>query len=280
MANVAAEHRRKAEHLLALHQGPLLLLPNAWDALSAKLFERAGFSAIATTSAGVAWSLGFADGEHIPWGDMLGVIERVVNAVRVPVTADIEGGFSSTTTDLVCRIEEVIGAGACGVNLEDGLDHGARLRSSEEACERIDAVRRAATALGLPLVINARTDLHLRAGNDPVVLEETVARCRAYLAAGADCVYPIGLSDLALIGRLVSQVSAPVNIVGRRGTPSIQQLQAAGVARVSTATTPAVFMAGVLEEAMTKLIQSGSFDHFTSTYDYARLQKLFADDRR
>jgi 2-methylisocitrate lyase-like PEP mutase family enzyme len=276
MMSVTAEHRRKAEQLLALHRGPLLLLPNAWDALSAKIFEEAGFRALATTSAGVAWALGFADGENVSWHEMLGVVERIVDAVRLPVTADIEGGFSSTTPDLIYRIEELIGVGACGINLEDGLDHGARLRSVDDACERIDAVRRAATKLGLPLVINARTDLHLRAGNDPTVLEETVARCRAYLAAGADCVYPIGLSDLTLIERLVSQVPAPINIIGRRGAPSIAELQAIGVARVSTAVTPALFMAGALEEAMKKLIQSGSFEHFASTFDYARLQKLFA----
>jgi 2-methylisocitrate lyase-like PEP mutase family enzyme len=275
MMSVTAEHRRKAEQLLALHRGPLLLLPNAWDALSAKVFEEAGFKAVATTSAGVAWSLGFADGEHASWHEMLGIIERVVDAVRVPVTADIEGGFSSTTPDLIYRIEELIGVGACGINLEDGLDHGARLRSVDEACERIDAVRRAATKLGLPLVINARTDVHLRTGNDPAGVEETLKRCRAYLAAGADCVYPIGLSDLSLISRLVSELRAPVNVFGRRGSPSIADLQAAGVARVSTGTTPAMFVAGALEEAMKKLIQSGSFDHFTSTFDYARLQKLF-----
>jgi 2-methylisocitrate lyase-like PEP mutase family enzyme len=275
MTSVSADHRRKAEQLLSLHRGPLLLLPNAWDGLSAKVFEDIGFNAIATTSAGVAWSLGFADGEHVGWHDMLRVIEYVVDAVRLPVSADIEGGFSSTTPDLIHRIEELIGVGACGINLEDGLDHGARLRSVDEACERIDCVRRTATKLGLPLVINARTDLHLRAGNDPASLDESLARCRAYLAAGADCVYPIGLSDLELITRLVKELKAPVNVHGRRGAPSLADLQAAGVARVSTATTPAVFMAGALEEAMKKLIQTGSFEHFTSTFDYARLQKLF-----
>jgi 2-methylisocitrate lyase-like PEP mutase family enzyme len=272
---VTADQRRKAEQLLALHRGPLLLLPNAWDALSAKVFEEVGFNAIATTSAGVAWSLGYADGENVPWHELLEVVEHVTDVVRVPVTVDIEGGFSSTTPDLIFRIEELIGAGACGVNLEDGLDHGASLRSVDQACERIDAVRRAATKAGLPLVINARTDLYLRAGNNPDAFGEALARCKAYLAAGADCVYPIGLSDLAVITKLVAELRAPVNVHGRRGAPNIADLQAAGVARVSTATTPAVFMAGALEEAMKKLIQSGSFDHFTSSFDYARLQKLF-----
>jgi 2-methylisocitrate lyase-like PEP mutase family enzyme len=272
---VTADQLRKAEQLLALHRGPLLLLPNAWDALSAKVFEEVGFNAIATTSAGVAWSLGYADGENVPWHELLDVVEHITDVVRVPVTVDIESGFSSTTPDLIFRIEELIGAGACGINLEDGLHHGASLRSVDQACERIDAVRRAATKAGLPLVINARTDLYLRQVNSPDVVGEALARCKAYLAAGADCVYPIGLSDLSLITKLVAELKAPVNIHGRRGAPNIADLQAAGVARVSTAVTPALFMAGALEGAMKKLIQSGSFDHFTSTFDYERLQKLF-----
>jgi 2-methylisocitrate lyase-like PEP mutase family enzyme len=276
-----AEHRRRAEQLLSLHRGPLLLLPNAWDALSAKVLEETGVNAIATTSAGVAWSLGYADGEKIPWHEMLAAIERVASAVRVPVTADIEGGFSSTTPDLIHRTEEVIRAGACGINLEDGLDHGASLRSVDDASERIAAVRRTAAKLGIPLVINARTDVYLRAGgNDPAVFEETLSRCQAYVAAGADCVYPLGLVDLPQITRLVAALKHPVNIIGRRGTPSLADLQAAGVARVSTATTPALYIAGALADAMTKLIQSGSFEHFTSSFDYARLQKLFASPRK
>lgn len=280
MNPVTADQRRKAEQLLALHRGPLLLLPNAWDALSAKVFQEVGFNAIATTSAGVAWSLGYADGETVPWHEMVTVIEHVADVVKVPVTADIEGGFSSTTPDLIFRIEEVIEAGACGINLEDGLNHGASLRSVDEASERIDAARRAATRLGLPLVINGRTDVFLSGSNNPSSFDEAVKRARAYLAAGADCVYPIGLGDLELIRKFVAAVQAPVNVHGRRGAPSIPDLQAAGVARVSTATSPAVFMAGALEDAMKKLITSGSFDHFTSSFDYGRLQKLFAPPGR
>src|SRR3954470_793492 len=104
MTTATADHRRKAEQLLALHRGQLLLLPNAWDALSAKVFEEVGFNAIATTSAGVAWSLGYADGENMPWHEMVTMIEHIADVVKVPVTADIEGGFSSTTPDLVHRI--------------------------------------------------------------------------------------------------------------------------------------------------------------------------------
>lgn len=271
-----SEQRRLAEQLLALHRGSLLILPNAWDALSAVVMETVGFKAIATTSAGVSWSLGYADGERIAWHDMLAAIERVVGAVSVPVTADIEGGFSSTTSDLLYRIEEVIGVGATGVNLEDGVGPAHQPRPLEEACERIAAARQAATKLNVPLVINARTDVYLSAGtNDPSLFDAALARCRAYIAAGADCVYPLGLLDIAQISKLVAELKAPVNIIGRRGTPSISELQAAGVARVSTATTPALFVAGALSDSLAKLIQSGSFDHFSSSLDYPRLQKLF-----
>lgn len=274
-----ADQKRLTEQLLALHSGPLLLLPNAWDALSAKVFEDMGFKAIATTSAGVAWSLGHMDGEKMPWQEMLSAIERIARAVRVPVTADIEGGFSSTTPKLIERTEDVIRAGACGINLEDGLGHGAPLRSTQEASERIAAVRSTAEKFGIPLVINARTDAYLHPpgdANPASLFEVTLARCQAYVAAGADCVYPIGLNDLPQITKLVAALKRPVNIMGRRGTPSLAELQAAGIARVSMAVTPAVFVAGALADSMTKLVKSGSFDHLTSSFDYARLQKLFA----
>ena len=195
----------------------------------------------------------------------------------IPVGARIEGGFSSTTSDLIHRIEEIIGVGASGVNLEDGVGPSHEPRPLEAACDRIAAARQAAAKLGVPLVINARTDIYLNAGNnDPSLLDSALVRAKAYIAAGADCVYPIGLLDIGEIRRFVSELRHPVNIHGRRGTPPISVLQAAGVARVSTATTPAVFVAGVLSDAMTKLIQSGSFDHFASSFDYARLQKLFS----
>ena len=137
----SSEHRRLAEALRGLHRGPLLILPNAWDAFSAVLMETVGFKAIATTSAGVSWSLGYADGEKVLWHEMLAAVERIVGAVKVPVTADIEGGFASTTSDLIYRIEEVIGVGACGVNLEDGAGPTHQPRPIEEACERIAAAR-------------------------------------------------------------------------------------------------------------------------------------------
>jgi len=271
------ELKRRAEEFLAMHRGPPLLLPNAWDALSAKVIEDAGFRAIATTSAGVSWSLGYADGERVPWHELLVAIERIVDAVRVPVSADIEGGFSETSADLVHRTEELISVGVCGLNIEDGRGHGAPLRTADDAAERITAVRRTALKAGVPLVINARTDVYLRAGNnDPAVFPEMLSRCRAYIAAGADCVYPIGLSDLTLISRLVAELGRPVNVMGRRGMPNLADLKAAGVARVSTATTAVMHAMGALAEGLATLRVTGSFDHFGTPFDYAHLQKLFA----
>ncbi|MGE3842988.1 MAG: isocitrate lyase/phosphoenolpyruvate mutase family protein [Vicinamibacterales bacterium] len=275
MTVISAEHQRKAEHFLALHSGPLLVLPTAWDVLSAKVFEEQGCHAVATTSAGVSWSLGFADGERIPWPAMLGAIERIARAVRVPINADIETGFSNTLPELAGRIDDLMAVGTCGVNLEDGLDHGARLRTIDDMCSRIATVRQAASRAGCSLVITARADVHLRAGNDPARLDDTIARCRAYAEAGANCVFPIGLSDLGMISKLVAEAGVPVNVHGRRGCPSLAHLEAAGVARVSTAVTAAVFVAGALEDAMKTLARTRSFDHFTSTFDYARMQGLF-----
>jgi hypothetical protein len=194
-----AEQAQQAELFRNKHRGPrLLLLPNAWDALSARVFVAAGFDAIATTSGGVAWSLGYADGEQAPWDEVVAATARIVSAARVPVTADIEAGYGETPDEVMRSVAEIIKAGAVGVNLEDGTLRGpVPIRSLVDAADRIRAAREAARAAVVPIVINARTDLYLRnIGDEASRFDETVERGRAYLAAGADCVYPITLRDL------------------------------------------------------------------------------------
>src|SRR5215472_16460213 len=166
----AAEQVGQAEHFRRLHRGPsLLLLPNAWDALSARIFAAAGFPAIATTSGGVSWALGYADGEAAPWEEVVAATGRIARAVSVPVTADIEAGFGDTPEAVGRSVAAVIGAGAVGINLEDGTPRGpSPIRNIADAAERIRAAREAASAAGVPIVINARTDLYLqyrRSGN-------------------------------------------------------------------------------------------------------------------
>src|SRR6185295_8781679 len=211
---------------------PLLLLPNAWDAMSARQFEAAGFGAVATTSGGVAWSLGFPDGESAPWLEVVAATERIVRAVRVPVTADIEAGYGETPDQVGQRITEILQTGVVGFNIEDGTTSPDQpVRSIEDASARIRAARAAATTVGLPAVINARVDLYIKNVGDPASrFVETVRRAKAYLAAGADCIYPFGQLDMNTIARLVKAIDAPINIVARAGMPPAAELEKIGVA--------------------------------------------------
>ena len=185
----AAKQRVKAEQFRALHKGPrLLVLPNAWDAVSARIVAAAGFPAIATTSGGVAWALGYADGEAAPWDEVVAATARIARAVAVPVTADIESGYGATADAVGRAIGDIIGAGAVGVNLEDGLRNGpAPVRSVDDMVARIRAARAAAEVAGVAIVINARTDLWIKnVGDGESRVADALTRGRAYLAAGAD----------------------------------------------------------------------------------------------
>jgi 2-methylisocitrate lyase-like PEP mutase family enzyme len=224
----------RAAALRALHAGPdPLVLPNAWDVASALAVERAGAKAVATTSSGVAATLGYPDGEAIPPDQMLAMVRRVAAALTVPVTADMEAGYGLPGRDLV---ERLLAAGAVGLNLEDTVREGAtaRLGPMQPQAERIAALRVASEAAGVPIVINARIDSFLRGVGGPGErLDDALQRGRAYLAAGADCVYPITLDDAAAIGRFVTEVGGPVNILLRPGSPSLAALRELGVRRIS-----------------------------------------------
>ncbi len=273
-----AEQVQKAELFLNMHKGPaLLLLPNAWDALSARLFAAAGFAAIATTSGGVSWALGYADGEAAPWPEVVAATGRIARSVSLPVTADIEAGFGDTPEAVASSVRDIIGAGAVGINLEDGVPRGATpIRTIADAAARLRAAREAARTAGVPIVINARTDLYLRNIGDPATrFDEAVERGKAYLAAGADCFYPITLRDTETIGRLVKALAAPININVRAGLPNVAELEALGVARVSTASQIALLAAGTIRQAAEHIKQTGRFDSLDPTITQADLQRLF-----
>jgi 2-methylisocitrate lyase-like PEP mutase family enzyme len=273
-----SEQAQQAELFRNKHRGPrLLLLPNAWDAMSARVFVAAGFDAIATTSGGVAWSLGYADGEQTPWEEVVAATARIVRAARVPVTADIEAGYGETADAVMRSVAEIIGAGAVGVNLEDGTPHGpVPIRSPHDAADRIRAAREAAKAAAVPIVINGRTDLYLRnIGDETSRFEETVERGRAYLAAGADCVYPIGLRDPATIGRLVKALGAPIINV-RAGSPSLAELEALGVVRASTASQVALMAMSLTRQVANDLRATGRFDKLAPAMSQADAQRLFS----
>jgi 2-methylisocitrate lyase-like PEP mutase family enzyme len=224
----------KAELLRSLHYRPghPLVLPNAWDAMSARLVEAAGFPAVATSSAAVAFALGYDDGEAAPVEQMLAAAARIVGAVDVPVTVDFEAGYGLEPKELV---ERLVAAGVAGCNLEDTDHRGGGLVDVTRQAEWLARVRAAATAAGVPLVVNARVDVFVRGRGQPEheLVDEAVRRGRAYLAAGADCVYPIFAGDPATITRLVTELDGPVNVLARPGVPGPGRLAALGVARVS-----------------------------------------------
>jgi 2-methylisocitrate lyase-like PEP mutase family enzyme len=256
---------KKAEAFRRMHdRSRILLLPNAWDAMSARIFEAAGFRAIATTSAGVSYAVGYPDGELIPRDEMIAAVARIARCVDVPVTADMESGFGQTPADVAETVRLVIGAGAVGVNLEDTV-HGAgrTLLEIAAATERIRSARAAAQAAGVPIVINARTDVYLLGiGEKAARFDHAVSRLNAYRAAGADCLYAMGYLDPDTIGRLVKAVNGPLNVIGVSGMPPVAELERLGVARVSTASGPTRVAMTATRKSADELMRTGNFDVF------------------
>ena len=263
------DQRAKAEAFRRMHdRSRILLLPNAWDAASARIFEDAGFSAVATTSAGVSHTAGYPDGEAIPREDMVTIVRWVARSVRIPITADIESGFGSGPRKVSDTVRMVIEAGAVGINLEDtvhGGEHGTerQLYDLPLAVERIRAARAAAETAGVPIVINGRTDVYLLGiGEKASRFEHAVRRLNAYREAGADCLYPIGYLDPETIAALVKAIDGPVNVIGVPGTPPVAELQKLGVARVSTASGPARVAMTAIRILADELARDGRFEIF------------------
>ncbi|MER6830277.1 isocitrate lyase/phosphoenolpyruvate mutase family protein [Streptosporangium sp. NPDC000563] len=222
----------KATALRALHvPGRPLVVPNVWDAASARAVEAAGFPVIATGSAAIAPVLGYDDGEETPVEEMLAAIARISRSVGLPVTADMERGYRLEPAELV---ERLVAAGASGCNLEDSDPRTGAMIDVDEQIAFLSAVRSAATDAGVDLVINARVDAYMQGPGSPEErLTESVRRGRGYLEAGADCVYPIFVAEAEAVRALVEGIDGPINILFRPGTPSIGELAALGVARVS-----------------------------------------------
>ena len=232
-----------------------LVLPNAWDAASARLVEKAGAEAIATTSAGVAWSLGVPDGDRLDPDDAIAVIARIVRVVDVPVTADIESGYG----DVARTVRKVRDAGAVGINIED---------DAEPQPQRIADARAAGS-----LFINARIDTFLRNVGG---VDETVARAHAYLDAGADGVFVPGVYDADVIATLVERIPAPLNIMAGFGAPSVAELAKLGVRRVSVGAGIAVAAYGLVADAATEILRFGTYDRTRVDLTHGDLNSAFA----
>jgi 2-methylisocitrate lyase-like PEP mutase family enzyme len=268
----------KAEQFRKLHRGPkMLLLPNAWDVASARILEEAGHPAIATTSAGIAYSLGYVDGQQISRDEMLSVVARIARAVRVPVTADLEAGYGVTPQAIAETVKAAIEAGAIGMNLEDlSGDEKSPLVDLPRQIEKIQAVRETAAKMGVPFVLNARTDVYLAAvGTQETRFERTVERLRAYAKAGADCVFAPGVADRETIARLVKAVEAPLNILAVPNCPPMAELEKAGVARVSTGSGIMRAAMGLVQRVANEMIEKRSCETMlTGAMPYIDLKRM------
>ena len=248
-----------------MHLGPgILVIANAWDAGSARVFEEAGIRAIGTGSAGVAFSHGHADDERIPRDVMLRAIAEMVAAVDVPVTADILAGMGDSIDAVVATVKEVIALGAAGVNIEDGSDvGGAHLLDIEYQTDKIRAVCAAVEASGVPIVVNARTDPYwLKLGDEKERLRASIERANRYRGAGAHCLFVPGATDRATLKTLVAEIAGPLNVLATPGCPPVADLQALGVRRLSEGSGPVRASLMLARRIARDLIDTGSYARF------------------
>jgi 2-methylisocitrate lyase-like PEP mutase family enzyme len=270
----------KAERLRKLHHGRrILALPNAWDVVSARILEEVGHPAIATSSAAVAFSLGYPDGQRISRGEMLDAVARITRAVRVPVTADLESGYGKTPEEIADFTKAVVASGAVGLNFEDvtGDDESTHVELGLQV-KNIRAIRQTAAAMGVPIVINARTDIYLMPiGPEATRFERTVERLRAYREAGADCLFVPGLCDREIIAKLVKALDAPLNILASQGSPSLDELEKIGVARVSAGSSAMRAAMGAFQRVAKDWLAHGSYDSLHQvTVPYNELNHMMA----
>lgn len=253
--------RERAETFHRLHAGPrVLLLPNIWDVVSARVVEQAGFPALATSSAAVAWTLGYPDGEQISREEMAATVARIARHVSVPVTADMEAGYGRRPEDAAATARAVIAAGAVGMNLEDAAEGENELFDQALQVERIRAAREAATAAGVPIVINARTDVFLKQIGEPTSrVGHAVRRLNAYREAGAACLFAPGVKDAATIGVLARETEGPLNILGGPGAPSVPELERLGVRRLSLGAGVMRAALGAIRRVATELGGAGTY---------------------
>ena len=258
-----------------MHADGLLVLPNAWDAGTARVVESLGAKAIATTSAGVAWSHGYADGNVLPYRLLAATIAEITRVVAVPVSADVEAGYSDDPAAAGETVAAVIDAGAVGINIEDGNDHPDLL------CAKIERAKSTAARLGADLFVNARTDVYLK---DLVTgerrLDETLAREERYRAAGADGIFVPGVTDAGEIRKIASAVRLPLNVLARPGLPPASELVVLGVRRLSAGSWVASASLAHIAARAEEFLRTGRSEALTaSALPYAEVNALMAERR-
>lgn len=275
------KQKQMAVDFLALHHAStILILPNAWDVASAKVFELEGFKAIATTSAGIAATLGYPDGQRMSLTENLAVVQRMINHTALPVSVDIEASYATSIAGVVKAAQAVLDVGAVGLNLEDGTGDPANpLFEKAFQQDKIKAIREMSMAKGIHLVINARTDVVMINGDSPQHLREAIDRGNAYKEAGADCIFvpDIGNLDKKSIAMLVKEIDAPVNILAGATTPPIVELQEMGVARVSVGPRPMRAVLSLLRKIARELMTTGTYKLMSeSSISYSEVNQWFS----
>ena len=257
---------QRAKRFRELHQGQPLVLVNAWDAGSARLLESCGALAIATTSAAMAWSLGYADGERLPVNELINACQRICRVVSVPVSVDIERGYGQTPAEIPAILRALLDIGVVGINIEDGIDRSTgKLHEAGVLAERIAAIRATANARGVPLFINARTDTYFIAAPDPVArYEDTVRRARIYVDAGADGIFVPGLADIREIENVARAVPRPLNIYAYSGVPPVSALATANVRRVSLGCGPLQASFALTRRIAIEALEQGAYAAMTA----------------
>jgi 2-methylisocitrate lyase-like PEP mutase family enzyme len=264
--NVSSQ-RAKAEAFRSLHgQRTILLLPNVWDVGSARIFVKSGARAVGTTSAGIAASLGYGDGEEISREEMLDAVARIARSVDVPVTADIEGGYGESAEAAAETTSAAIKAGVVGVNIEDaspnadGREANDPLLPATAHAARIAAARKAAEDLDVPIVVNAVTHTYLKLPEGASRFQDTVYRARLYREAGADCVYVPRLKDRDEIAEFVAAVECPVNVLAMAGLPPTSELESLGVARLSFGFAATRAVISLLQRIAVEFLTTGTYN--------------------
>ena len=269
---VSSIQKEKAELFLKFHEDKeILVLLNSWDIGSSKLIEASGYKAIATTSMGIAGSLGYPDCQVIQLSEMIEAITGIVNGVQAPVTVDIEAGYGNNLNEIIDSVKKIIATGIVGINIEDSIDLNPILIDEMEFCERISAIRALSDSLGFHLVINARTDsFYTSPGSTKENLSESIKRGNKYREAGADCIFVQPVWEKETISTLVNEINAPINIlsnptIGAGVTPSINELQDLGVARVSLGSSLMKATLALIKKVADELSEKGTYNILLDT---------------
>lgn len=281
MMNNKKSQKILAEEFLKLHRGEkILLLPNAWDVLSTKIFEQLGFTAIGTTSAGIAATLGYPDGQIMSLEENLRVVQRIINNTFLPVSTDIESGYSTTVNEVVKAANSALKIGAVGINLEDSTGYDEKpFFEISEMVERIKAIRDMADKNEIHLVINLRTDVYMLGKEAHAEkFKKTIERANIFREAGADCIFVPDMGDFneLIITELVKEIVAPLNIIAGENTPPVQKLKDIGVARVSFGPRPMRAIYAFLKKIMNEIINEGTYlNMIEDTLTYSDVNKMF-----